>query len=453
MTDQRVALHVYDLSRGLARQMSASLLGMHIDGVWHTGVCVYGLEYFYGGGIQAVPPAQVAETYGTPYQVVELGTTQVDQADFTSFLQEIQSRFTAATYNLLSNNCNNFSNEVANFLVGSNIPQHILDLPQQVLSTPMGAMFRPMFEDMQGRMAESIQSHHNPSPIAAPVSRTALPPTKTLASYAQTYISCLPELHVERIAGRLDALKALSPDETSAIQRLMHFATSKDTTQLVPSDSAFWWSLVANAFGAQTPAATFTALCLLRIVLLADIRSPGVVVDTMLMSPVIDQLLQQTQTTLDGPHRILLLSVLLNGLEAPASKAQFAEHLGVWLAFVWGTWQGPATSHSQAEMAACFVLNVCRDIRPSTADYDMIQFALVGGCAEVLDVHASQGALETTATIVERIVAGLGLLLQKDVGARSLAAEVGLVHVLTRLRPKTTALDFHSVLGEVLALI
>uniref|UniRef100_A0A4W5LU26 palmitoyl-protein hydrolase n=1 Tax=Hucho hucho TaxID=62062 RepID=A0A4W5LU26_9TELE len=138
MTDQRVALHVYDLSRGLARQMSASLLGTHIDGVWHTGVCVYGLEYFYGGGIQAVPPAQVAETYGTPYQVVELGTTQVAQTEFTSFLQEIQSRFTAATYNLLSNNCNNFSNEVANFLVGASIPQHILDLPQQVLSTPMG---------------------------------------------------------------------------------------------------------------------------------------------------------------------------------------------------------------------------------------------------------------------------------------------------------------------------
>ncbi|KDO35286.1 hypothetical protein SPRG_00133 [Saprolegnia parasitica CBS 223.65] len=451
MTDQRVALHVYDLSRGLARQMSASLLGTHIDGVWHTGVCVYGLEYFYGGGIQAVPPAQVAETYGTPYQVVELGTTQVAQADFTSFLQEIQSRFTAATYNLLSNNCNNFSNEVANFLVGASIPQHILDLPQQVLSTPMGAMFRPMFEDMQGRMAESIQSHHNPSPLSAPSAQPAA--TKTLASYAQTFISCLPELHVERIVGRLDTLKALSPDETSALERLVHFATSKDTTQLLSSDRAVWWSLVACAFAAGTPAATFTALCLLRIVLLADIRSPSVLVDATLIAPIIDQLLQQTQTTPDSAHRLVLLSVLLNGLEAPASKAQFAEHLGSWLAFVWGTWQGPATVLSQAEMAACFVLNVCRDSRPSQADYDMIQFALVGGCAEVLDMYASQGTLEASATIVERIVVGLGLLLQKDVGARSLAAEVGLVHVLTRLRPKTAALPFHSVVGEVLALI
>jgi len=34
----KVSLHLYDLSQGMARAMSAQLLGKQIDGVWHTGV-------------------------------------------------------------------------------------------------------------------------------------------------------------------------------------------------------------------------------------------------------------------------------------------------------------------------------------------------------------------------------------------------------------------------------
>ena len=47
-----VRLRVYDLSQGLARQMSAQLVGQQFDLIPHTGVEVYGLEYFFGGGVQ-----------------------------------------------------------------------------------------------------------------------------------------------------------------------------------------------------------------------------------------------------------------------------------------------------------------------------------------------------------------------------------------------------------------
>jgi len=45
-------LHLYDLSMGMARSLSAAIVGTQIDLIPHTGIVVYGNEYFYGGGIQ-----------------------------------------------------------------------------------------------------------------------------------------------------------------------------------------------------------------------------------------------------------------------------------------------------------------------------------------------------------------------------------------------------------------
>jgi hypothetical protein len=59
---------------------------------------------------------------------------------FEMYLQEISSRYTAESYSLLTHNCNNFSNEVAQFLVGATIPDYILHLPNEVMSSPMGAL-------------------------------------------------------------------------------------------------------------------------------------------------------------------------------------------------------------------------------------------------------------------------------------------------------------------------
>lgn len=104
----------------------------------HTGIVVYGNEYYFGGGIQHDPAGSTP--YGKPMRVIDLGTTHVPKDVFEMYLQEIGPRYTAETYSLLSHNCNNFSNEVAQFLVGATIPDYILDLPNVVMSSPMGAL-------------------------------------------------------------------------------------------------------------------------------------------------------------------------------------------------------------------------------------------------------------------------------------------------------------------------
>lgn len=104
----------------------------------HTGVVVYGNEYFFGGGIQQAPAGSTA--YGTPIQVIDVGVTHVPKDVFEIYLAEIGPRYTAETYSLLTHNCNNFSNEVTQFLVGAGIPDYILQLPNEIMSSPMGAL-------------------------------------------------------------------------------------------------------------------------------------------------------------------------------------------------------------------------------------------------------------------------------------------------------------------------
>ena len=62
-----VVLNVYDLSMGMASMFSQQFLGKYIEAIWHTGIVVYGREFFFGGGICVGSPGRTP--YGSPKQV------------------------------------------------------------------------------------------------------------------------------------------------------------------------------------------------------------------------------------------------------------------------------------------------------------------------------------------------------------------------------------------------
>lgn len=47
----KVKVYLYDISNGMAKSLSPMLIGKQIEAVWHTGLVVYGNEYYFGGGI------------------------------------------------------------------------------------------------------------------------------------------------------------------------------------------------------------------------------------------------------------------------------------------------------------------------------------------------------------------------------------------------------------------
>lgn len=141
-----IHLYVYDLSKGMAAQFSLMMLGKHFDGVWHTGIVAYGKEWFFGNlGVDRCPPKTTL--LGEPNDIIKLGDIEMDEDDFLEIIQQLSDgAFKVGTYNLLEHNCNNFSHELSTLLLDKGIPQHILDLPKQVMNTPLGPMLKPMLE-------------------------------------------------------------------------------------------------------------------------------------------------------------------------------------------------------------------------------------------------------------------------------------------------------------------
>ncbi|KAK8249112.1 putative thioredoxin [Phyllosticta capitalensis] len=139
-----VELYVYDLSKGLARQLSRQFLGIHIEAVYHTSIVFGGIEYFYGAGVQTCYPGTTH--HGAPEEVIPLGKTQLEMGDILEYLESLKKIYTPEAYDLFAHNCNNFSNDFAMFLVGKGIPEKISSLPEQVLQTPFGQMLKPQID-------------------------------------------------------------------------------------------------------------------------------------------------------------------------------------------------------------------------------------------------------------------------------------------------------------------
>ncbi|EIW81341.1 DUF862-domain-containing protein [Coniophora puteana RWD-64-598 SS2] len=161
-----VQLYVYDLSNGLARQMSMQLTGRQIDGIWHTSIVVFGYEIFYGQGICLTQPGQ--SHHGRPLKIEEMGETQTDEGTLTEYLNGLRETYTADKYHLLDFNCNTFTNDLVEFLTGNSIPAYIKELPSDFLSTPFGAALRPTIDAM-------FRGPQNPAAVRSPTVPT--PPT------------------------------------------------------------------------------------------------------------------------------------------------------------------------------------------------------------------------------------------------------------------------------------
>eukprot|EP00392_Amoebophrya_sp_AT5.2_P009401 g9429.t1 len=149
----RVQCYVYDISQGMARMMSMPLLGKQVDIIPHSGIVCFGKEYFFGGGVCVTAAGQSVPM--PPCEVLDLGEAQKSEAELNAFLAQISPQYTVQTYNLLKHNCNHFANEVAKFLCDNGVPDRIVNIADEALSTPQGQQMRGLIENFESQMRQN----------------------------------------------------------------------------------------------------------------------------------------------------------------------------------------------------------------------------------------------------------------------------------------------------------
>lgn len=145
MTD--VYLFIYDLSMGMSKLMSQTLVGKQFDGIWHTSVVINNREYFFcQEGISCCRPGSLQN--GQLVERKPMGRTRYTDEELQKYINALsQSLFKPGSYELLKHNCNTFSAHLVKHLTGKEIPAHITSLPSDFLKTPLGSAFRVILEN------------------------------------------------------------------------------------------------------------------------------------------------------------------------------------------------------------------------------------------------------------------------------------------------------------------
>ena len=72
---------------------------------------------------------------GMPQERLAFGNTEIPEDMWADFLRGLEDRFNPASYHLLNNNCNSFTQEALQFLTGQDLPAKIRILPLEFAST------------------------------------------------------------------------------------------------------------------------------------------------------------------------------------------------------------------------------------------------------------------------------------------------------------------------------
>jgi thioredoxin len=173
----------------MARQMSPLIVGRVVEGIWHTSIVVHNKEYYFQGGTFGDAPKSTP--FGIPLREIPLGNTEITKQELDDYVVSIADQFSANTYDIFQNNCNHFSNNLSEFLVGETIPTEYLNQAKEFDHTPIGNFIKSMNEAMKAQVQSahgglSQFSQATPArPFQAPVGSSDVQHITTAEQYVQ----------------------------------------------------------------------------------------------------------------------------------------------------------------------------------------------------------------------------------------------------------------------------
>eukprot|EP00899_Mesostigma_viride_P014693 jgi/Mesvir1/23224/Mv22681-RA.1 len=130
-----VKLHVYNIDRAGFAAIAATLTKKEMKAVWHVGVAVYGVEYWFDHKVEAAYLQDVAHVRGFgPTYEYEIGRTTKTREELERFLlTRMVKEYNADVYDCFNHNCHHFADDVCIWLTGNGIPQWCLDYGEKCL--------------------------------------------------------------------------------------------------------------------------------------------------------------------------------------------------------------------------------------------------------------------------------------------------------------------------------
>jgi hypothetical protein len=162
-----VELLLYDITQGNSELFSSVLLGKKFEAIYHSSILVHGKEFWYGGNIfMSVPPMSQhfgptleksskmklqQSTYLPHLKSVHIGYTLMTLDEIVAYQgEDMSAKFTRSSYDVLTRNCNHYSNNLAQVLCGKSIPDVITQQPKLVLDAPRARVLVPLLNKWLG---------------------------------------------------------------------------------------------------------------------------------------------------------------------------------------------------------------------------------------------------------------------------------------------------------------
>eukprot|EP00672_Neobodo_designis_P024141 CAMPEP_0174848322 /NCGR_PEP_ID=MMETSP1114-20130205/13459_1 /TAXON_ID=312471 /ORGANISM="Neobodo designis, Strain CCAP 1951/1" /LENGTH=188 /DNA_ID=CAMNT_0016082621 /DNA_START=105 /DNA_END=667 /DNA_ORIENTATION=- len=141
MPREEVYLYKYDLTDGMARSMGPRMLGMELEGVWHTSVVAFDHEYLFDGGVGIEAEDSPGHTeFGPVDHVISMGFTTKTKAEFEAWnAEQNQERFHGMSYNWFTQNCNHYTHAALLFLTGQGAPDDVINMVPNIVESPVAS--------------------------------------------------------------------------------------------------------------------------------------------------------------------------------------------------------------------------------------------------------------------------------------------------------------------------
>jgi len=154
----RVQIYLYDILSGKTKWLAPLLLCRQIEGLWHSGIVTHGKEYWFGGSIFESEPGTTP--FGVPTKIVDLSLeTMRTRNDLWNFIRrELASEYTRTNYDVLTHNCNHFSDALSLFLVNKHLDDEVLKQPEMVMGSVVVRLLRPLLNRWLGTFGEETSS-------------------------------------------------------------------------------------------------------------------------------------------------------------------------------------------------------------------------------------------------------------------------------------------------------